>query len=425
MNGLAAFGVLLMRLLDRRKLDIRELADIAGLLESEVEAVVDGAEPSSPFLRRIAPALGLRAPDLFVIAAMPVPEELAPLDSKAGGLVPSLAQHAAELPPESRARLLGFARSLPQHDRTRPVPEPKAYEQYPPGFGGMLLRMLANRNLNLWYSAEALARLTGGRVYLSASTVGLVGRGRKEITPGLLGGFAAVLGIPAADLAALGDVDMADGDLPVSPAVADAAELIWEVRRLTAEQVRQVNDKTWALCRYRHKAHLPRELVAVTETGTDLDRTWAQQAIDELLTLDEAAGAARAAGKTAVSPEILAGHEEWYRKAAAAGIALNVGRYGKLQEKRHALATRMQAREDNYLRFTRDLRIPFTNNAAEQAIRMSKLRIKISGCMRSMTGAEEFCAIRSCLATAARHGTSALEALTSAFQGRPWIPGTG
>ena len=49
---------------------------------------------------------------------------------------------------------------------------------------------------------------------------------------------------------------------------------------------------------------------------------------------------------------------------------------------------------------------------------MSKLRIKVSGCMRSMHGAEAFCAIRSYLATAARHGTGALEALISAFQGR-------
>jgi Transposase IS66 family len=59
----------------------------------------------------------------------------------------------------------------------------------------------------------------------------------------------------------------------------------------------------------------------------------------------------------------------------------------------------MQAREADYLRFARDLRVQFTNNAAEQATGMSKLRIKISGCMRSMTGAEEFCAIRSYLAT--------------------------
>jgi hypothetical protein len=56
---------------------------------------------------------------------------------------------------------------------------------------------------------------------------------------------------------------------------------------------------------------------------------------------------------------------------------------------------------------------------------MSKLRIKISGCMRSMTSAQEFCAIRSYLVTAARHGIPALDALTRAFQASPWIPETG
>jgi transposase len=40
----------------------------------------------------------------------------------------------------------------------------------------------------------------------------------------------------------------------------------------------------------------------------------------------------------------------------------------------------------DYLRFAHDLRIPFDNNQAEQVIRMSKLRIQISGCMRSMDG---------------------------------------
>jgi transposase len=172
-------------------------------------------------------------------------------------------------------------------------------------------------------------------------------------------------------------------------------------------------------------AHVLRELVAVTETGTGLDRAWAQQAIDALPALNEAAEAARAAGEAALDPEVLAEHEDWYRKAAATGTALNAGRKSKLQQKRRALATRMQNRGDDYLRYARDLRIPFTNNAAEQAIRMSRLRIKISGCMRSMAGAQEFCAIRSYLATAARHGITGLDALTSAFQGRPWIPETG
>ena len=159
--------------------------------------------------------------------------------------------------------------------------------------------------------------------------------------------------------------------------------------------------------------------------GQFLSRDRACRALRELFGCAPSPGALAAAAKKTADPKIPAEHEDWYRKAAATGIALNAGRTGKLQQKRHALATRMRAREDDYLRFARDLRVPFTNNEAERAIRMSKLRIKVSGCMRSMAGAQEFCAIRSYLSTAARHGISALDALTSAFQGQPWIPETG
>jgi len=84
----------------------------------------------------------------------------------------------------------------------------------------------------------------------------------------------------------------------------------------------------------------------------------------------------------------------------------------------------MLTRAGDYLRFARDLRVPIDNNEAERVIRMSKLRIKVSGCMRSMTGAETFCAIRSYLATADRHGIGWLDALILAAQGTPWIPET-
>jgi len=169
-------------------------------------------------------------------------------------------------------------------------------------------------------------------------------------------------------------------------------------------------------------AHLLRELIAVTETGTADDVIWAQQAIDALLELKEATRAARDAGCGAIDPEILDKQSRWFREAADAGIVLNAARRGKLQKKRRALATRMRDRADDYLRFARDLRVPFDNSEAERVIRMSKLRIKVSGCMRSMSGAEIFCVIRSYLATAARHGIGALDALTRAAQGDPWIP---
>jgi transposase len=171
-------------------------------------------------------------------------------------------------------------------------------------------------------------------------------------------------------------------------------------------------------------AHVLRELTAVTETGTADDVIWARQAIDALLELKKAADAARVAGHDAIDAEILDKQCRWFREAADAGIVLNAARRGKLQRKRRALAARMRDRADDYLRFAHDLRVPFDNNQAEQVIRMSKLRIKVSGCMRSMTGAEIFCAIRSYIATAARHGISTLDALTRAAEGNPWIPGS-
>ncbi len=176
-----------------------------------------------------------------------------------------------------------------------------------------------------------------------------------------------------------------------------------------------------ALC----NAHLLRELNAVTETGTADDAIWARQAIDALLALKKAADEARTAGSAAIGPEALDEHSRWFREAASAGTALNGSRRTALQKKRHALASRMAAREADYLRFASDLHVPFDNNEAERVIRMSKLRIKVSGCMRSMKGAETFCAIRSYLATAARHGITWLDALTRAAAGTPWIPQTG
>lgn len=55
---------------------------------------------------------------------------------------------------------------------------------------------------------------------------------------------------------------------------------------------------------------------------------------------------------------------------------------------------------------------------------MGKLRIKVSGCMRSMAGAGASCALRSYLATAAMHGIAQLDALTRAANGTAWLPAT-
>lgn len=73
---------------------------------------------------------------------------------------------------------------------------------------------------------------------------------------------------------------------------------------------------------------------------------------------------------------------------------------------------RLQTRREDVLRFLTDPRVPFTNNLAEQALRMMKLRQKISGGFRCEQGAEEFATIRSLIATAKKQGWNVLEAFT-------------
>jgi transposase len=111
-----------------------------------------------------------------------------------------------------------------------------------------------------------------------------------------------------------------------------------------------------------------------------------------------------------------------YHSALMIGKNHTAARPGPLLRKHHALATRLLYRQDDYLRWTSDPAVPFDNNAAEREIRMGKLRIKVSGCMRSLAGAEAFCAIRSYLSTAAKHGIGKLAALTQAATGTPSIP---
>ncbi|WAL67676.1 transposase [Amycolatopsis cynarae] len=141
----------------------------------------------------------------------------------------------------------------------------------------------------------------------------------------------------------------------------------------------------------------------------------------ELKTLTEHAVAA---GETALDPAELALHAGRIRSATQ--VAVNTLRHqdDPLASRHRALTKRILNRQADYLRFATDFRVSFDNNAAEREIRMVRLREKVSGCLRTLTGAHNFAAIHSYLATAAKYGKEFLRVLTELVQGRPWLPVT-
>jgi transposase len=95
------------------------------------------------------------------------------------------------------------------------------------------------------------------------------------------------------------------------------------------------------------------------------------------------------------------------------------GNRGRLKRtKSRNLLERLMDFEDETLRFMEDPLVPFTNNQGENDIRMTKVQQKISGCFRSIRGAEIFCRVRGYLSTCRKHGLSASKALRLVFEGK-------
>ena len=88
------------------------------------------------------------------------------------------------------------------------------------------------------------------------------------------------------------------------------------------------------------------------------------------------------------------------------------GRKGRAaKSKSQNLIDRLERYRESVLAFLRKEEVPFTNNRAEQAIRMTKVKEKISGGFRSRKGARMFARIRGAFSTFKKRGLKLLDEL--------------
>lgn len=92
------------------------------------------------------------------------------------------------------------------------------------------------------------------------------------------------------------------------------------------------------------------------------------------------------------------------------------------QSKACNLLERLEDYDQCVLAFLGDPLVPFTNNQAEQDIRMVKVKQKISGCFRTLEGARIFARVRGFCSTARKQGRQLMKSLVEALRGEPFVP---
>jgi transposase len=174
---------------------------------------------------------------------------------------------------------------------------------------------------------------------------------------------------------------------------------------------------THGLC----NAHHLRELTYVFE---QLGQAWAKRLIDLL----RAAGHEVAAAGAPLTTERLTHYRTVYDQIRTSGAAANPrappsGKRGRTKQRKALnLIDRLRTYADDVWRFASDPGVPFSNNLGEQAVRMPKVKQKVSGGFRTPAGLDTFCTIRSYLATLHKQGANLFHALTLTFQGSPPQP---
>ena len=86
------------------------------------------------------------------------------------------------------------------------------------------------------------------------------------------------------------------------------------------------------------------------------------------------------------------------------------------------LIERMLKYRESFLLYLTGPKVPYNNNLAEQAIRMAKVKQKISGSFRTIPGSKYFARIRSYIETARKQQRDVFDMINNVFAGVPFSP---
>jgi transposase len=174
-------------------------------------------------------------------------------------------------------------------------------------------------------------------------------------------------------------------------------------------------------------AHLLRELIGISEnTG----QVWAQSLIDLLLAMKQTKEKLVSHGYEAATAYYLRKYSRMFDDTLADALIHNPvperepGKRGRVKRgKTGALVDRLISYKSMYMLFFTDFSVPFDNNQAERDIRMFKVKLKVSGCFRTLKGAKDFAAITSYVSTARKHGIPAFLSIKDALMDKPFSLG--
>jgi hypothetical protein len=99
-----------------------------------------------------------------------------------------------------------------------------------------------------------------------------------------------------------------------------------------------------------------------------------------------------------LDPQLLAGLRRRYDHAVGWGITTNRHRdWARGNHPGYNLATRLRDKAEQVWTFTRNLAVPWTNNASEQALKSPKRHQVVSGYWHTLTTLGRYCRVRSYL----------------------------